>query len=59
MLYDIAYIWNLKKNYTNDLFTKQEQTYRHRKQIYGHQGGSRGRNEEIRRLGLVYIHYSI
>ena len=32
--YDITYIWNLKYN-TNDLFTKQKQTHRHRKQTYG------------------------
>ena len=30
--YAITYMWNLKKSDTNDLFTKQKQTHRHREQ---------------------------
>ena len=32
--YDITYIWNLK--YDTNLFTKQKQTHRHRRQNYGY-----------------------
>ena len=30
--YAITYMWTLKKSDTNDLFTKQKQTHRHREQ---------------------------
>ena len=36
--YDIAYMWNLKK-VQEDLFTKQKQAHRHRKQTYSYQRG--------------------
>ena len=36
---DITYIWNLKKMIQMNLFTKQKQTHRHRKQTYGYQRG--------------------
>ena len=32
-------MWNLKKMTQMNLFTKQRQTHRHRKQIYGYQRG--------------------
>ena len=35
--YDITYMWNLKKMIQMNLFTKQTQTHRHRKQTYGYQ----------------------
>ena len=38
----ISYItdmWNLKKTIQMSLFTKQRQTHRYRKQIYGYQRG--------------------
>ena len=38
--YDATYMWNLK--YDVNLFTKQKQTHRHRKQIYGYQSRSGG-----------------
>ena len=41
--YDTTYMWNLKYD-TNELIyqtTKQKQTHRHRKQIYGYQRGKR------------------
>ena len=39
--YDITYIWNLKYYMIQmNLLTKQKQTYRHRKQIYGYQRGN-------------------
>ena len=34
ILYDIPYMWNLKRNDTNEL-TKQKETHRLRKQTYG------------------------
>ena len=39
--YDIIYMWNLKKMIQMNLFTKQKQTHRHRKQTYGYQRGKR------------------
>ena len=47
-----------KKMIQMNLFTKQKQTYRHRKQIYGYQmGRGRGINKEFRinRYILLYI----
>ena len=41
--YDITYMWNLKKMIQMNLFIKQKQTHRHRKQTYGYQ---RGKQEE-------------
>ena len=41
ILYDITYMWNLKIIQIN-LFTKQKQTLRHRKQIYVYQRGKGG-----------------
>ena len=41
-IYDITYLWNLKKMIQVNLFTKQKQTYRHRKQSYGYQRGRVG-----------------
>ena len=43
ILYDITYTWNLK-NKTINLFTKQKQTHRYRKQTYGYQRG-KGRDK--------------
>ena len=37
--YDITHMWNLNKIIQMNLFTKQKQTHRHRKQIYGYQKG--------------------
>ena len=37
ILYDITYMWNLKKMIQMNLFTKQKQTHRCRKQTYGYQ----------------------
>ena len=39
ILYDITYMWNLKKKKQINLFTKQKQTHRHRRQTYGYQRG--------------------
>ena len=39
-LYEITYMWNLKKKM--NLFTKQKQTHRHRKQIQGYQRKGEG-----------------
>ena len=35
-------MWNLKKIIEINLFTKQKQTHRHRKQTYDYQRGSGG-----------------
>ena len=35
--YDVIYTWNLK--YDTNLFRKQKQTHRYRKQTYGYQRG--------------------
>ena len=45
--YDIAYMQNLKKNDTNELITKQKQTHRRRKQIYGYQRGKVGGRDKL------------
>ena len=37
ILYYINYTWNLKKMIQMNLFTKQKQTHRHRKQSYAYQ----------------------
>ena len=39
--YDVTYLWNLKYDKMN-LFTKQKQTHRHRKQTHGYQRGKGG-----------------
>ena len=38
ILYDTPYMWNLKRNDTNEL-TKQKQTHRLAERIYGYQEG--------------------
>ena len=40
--YDIIYTWNIKKRIQMNLFTKQKQTHRLRKQTYGYQRGKVG-----------------
>ena len=35
MTYDISYMWNLKRNDTNELLTKQKETHRLREWTYG------------------------
>ena len=42
--YDIAYR-KLNKKIQMNLFTKQKQMHRHRKQTYGFQGGKKGRDK--------------
>ena len=42
ILYYINYTWNLKKMIQMNLFTKQKQTHRHRKQSYAYQRGKMG-----------------
>ena len=37
--HDITYMWNLKKMIQMNLFTRQKQTHRHRKQTYNYQRG--------------------
>ena len=43
--YDITYMWNLKKMVQMNLFTKQKQSQRCRKQFYGYQERSGGRDK--------------
>ena len=40
---DTVYMWDLKKMIQRNLFIKQKQTYKHRKQICGYQRGKRRR----------------
>ena len=46
---------SLKKMVEMNLFTKQEERHRHRKQTYGYQGGRR--EAETGRLGLTHTLY--
>ena len=46
-----------KKKIQMNLFTKQKQTHRHRKQTYGYQRGWQGRGEKNKSLGLMDTHY--
>ena len=43
--HDTTYMWNLKKDIQINLFIKQKQGHRCRKQIYGYQGDWRGRDK--------------
>ena len=56
--YDITYMWNLKYD-TNELFTKQKQTHRHREQTCGCQGGLRVGEGWIGSFGLADANYYI
>ena len=40
-----------------NLYTKQKQTYRHRKQTYGYQRGERSGEGQIRSMGLTGTKY--
>ena len=47
--YDIAYMWNLKEKKTRmDLFPKQKETHKHRKQTYGYQKGKWSGRRKLR-----------
>ena len=46
-IYDITYMWNLIKNNTNDLFTKQKQTHRSQNHTYGYQRGNVGGSDKL------------
>ena len=48
--YAITYMWNIKKKRQMNLFTKQKQTHRHRKQTYGYKGDSGGEGRD--KLGV-------
>ena len=45
----VSYMWNLKKKkmIQMNLFTKQKQTHRHRKQTYGYQRGKVGGRDKF------------
>ena len=45
--YDITCMWNKKKIMQMNLFTKQKQTYRLRKQVYDYQRGKVGRKDKL------------
>ena len=44
-MYDLTYMWNLKNKLQMNLFTKQKQTHRYRKQTYGYQRGGEKRDK--------------
>ena len=58
-IYGISYMWNVKKKEQMNLFAKQKQTHRCRKQIYGYQGGKLGGETETRIdiYTVLYIKY--
>ena len=56
ILYDITYMWNLKIIQMN-LYTKEKQTHRHRKQTYGYQKGEGGREGQNRGMRLTDTNY--
>ena len=45
--YFITYMWNVRDNNTNELYTKQKWTHRHRKQTYVTKGEVGGINQEF------------
>ena len=45
--YDITYMWNLKKMIQMNLFSKQKQTHRPKKQTYGYQRGNVGGSDKL------------
>ena len=56
-IYGISYMWNILKKEQMNLFTKQKQSHRCRKQTYGYQGGKLGGETEtgIDIYTLLYI----
>ena len=52
ILHDITYMRNLKIIQMN-LYTKQKQNHRHRKQTYGYQTGEGRREGQIKSMGLT------
>ena len=53
----ISHIWNLKKMIQMNLYTKQKQTHKRRKQMYGDQSGE-GEEGQIRSIGLAGVNYN-
>ena len=53
-MFDIPYMWYLKKMTQMNLFTKQKKTHRLREQTYGHRGGRLG--EGIAREFGMHMH---
>ena len=45
ILYNIAYMWSVGKCDMDELIWKAEVNHRYGEQIYGYQGGERGRDE--------------
>ena len=45
--YHISYTWNLKKRVQMNLFTKQKQSHRCKKQTYGYQAGKGGGGDNL------------
>ena len=56
--YHITYMQNLKKMIQINLFTKQEQTHRHRKQTYSYQRGKVWRRDKLG-IWKLHIHTAI
>ena len=50
--YDIPYMWNLKRNDTNELTYKTEETHKLREGTYGCQVGGGGGEGIVRKFGV-------
>ena len=57
--YDITYIWNLKKMTQMNLFTKQKQSHRRKKQTYDHQRGKMPRRDKLDKLEVWEQHINM
>ena len=57
--YNITYLWNLKNMLQVNLFTKQKQTHRCRKQYYGYQTGRSGEGRDKLGVWDEQIHTTI
>ena len=51
-MYDIPHIWNLKRNDTNELTYKTEETHKLREGTYGCQVGGGGGEGIVRKFGV-------
>ena len=59
VLYDITYMWNLKKTIKVNLYTNQKHTHSYKKQTNSYQREGRGRQRLITNMGLKDIDYYI
>ena len=58
ILHDSTYMWNLTNN-TMNVYTRQKQNHRHRKQTSAYQRGERGEAGANRGMGLIDTSYYV